>query len=133
MDNLNNVNRLQSLIPVFIYNKIPMFKRRLHLVLLLVLFNIADVGVAQDTRIQNLTARTDTVISGTSAAQSFANLQLFNDDFVVTDSSMNILAQSFADRLSGILPSFSEVLMNTNNPEVVLNSNSLDMMGTNFL
>ena len=133
MDNLNNVNRLQSLIPVFIYNKIPMFKRRLHLVLLLVLFNIADVGVAQDTRIQNLTARTDTVISGTSAAQSFANLQLFNDDFVVTDSSMNILAQSFADRLSGILPSFSEVLMTTNPPELVLNSNSLDMMGTNFL
>lgn len=94
-------------------------------------FNIADVGVAQDTRIQNLSARTDTVISGTSAPQSFANLQLFNDDFVVTDSSMKILARSFADPLSGILSSSAEVSM-SNQPELVLNSNLSNMTETNL-
>jgi 2',3'-cyclic-nucleotide 2'-phosphodiesterase (5'-nucleotidase family) len=94
-------------------------------------FNVADVGVAQDTRIQNLSARTDTVISGTSAAQSLSNLQLFNDDFGVTDSSMSILAQSFTDPLSGILSSSSEVSM-SNQPELVLNSNLSNMTETNL-
>lgn len=94
-------------------------------------FNVADVGVTQDTRIQNLAARNDTVISGTTAAQSLSNMQLFNDDFVMTDSSMKILAQSFADPLSGILSSSSEVSI-SNQPELVLNSNLPNMSENNL-
>lgn len=94
-------------------------------------FNVADVGVTQDTRIQNLAARNDTVISGTTAAQSLSNMQLFNDDFVMTDSSMKILAQSFADPLSGILSNSSEVSI-SNQPELVLNSNLPNMSENNL-
>jgi len=94
-------------------------------------FNVADVGVTQDTRIQNLAARNDTVISGTTAAQSLSNIQLFNDDFVITDSSMKIFAQSFADPLSGILSSSSEVSI-SNQPELVLNSNLPNMSENNL-
>lgn len=94
-------------------------------------FNVADVGVTQDTRIQNLAARNDTVISGITAAQSLSNMQLFNDDFVMTDSSMKILAQSFADPLSGILSNSSEVSI-SNQPELVLNSNLPNMSENNL-
>ncbi|MFB2837967.1 bifunctional metallophosphatase/5'-nucleotidase [Floridanema evergladense] len=92
-------------------------------------FNVADVGAAQDTRIQNLSARTDTVISGTSAPQALANLQLFNNvDLIAPPDSMpKVLAEAFTDPLSGVSSNFSNVSLISDQPDLVLNSNFSEM------
>jgi 2',3'-cyclic-nucleotide 2'-phosphodiesterase (5'-nucleotidase family) len=96
-------------------------------------FNIPDAEVAQDTRIQNLIARNDTVISGTTVAQALPNIDLFNNCGCLVanslpENSMNVLAQNFADPISGILSQQMGVSDNLNPLDIVLNSsNSMEM------